>query len=495
MTATAPLPTPITRDLPASADAVVIGSGPNGLVAAAALADAGWDVCVIEAQDRIGGAVHSEVRHPGYVTDMFSAFYPLAAGSSIVQGLELERHGLEWVHAPAVVAHPRRPEDDDCGVIHRRPEDTAAHLDTFHPGDGAAWLRLCEHWQLVRDPILGALFTPLPPVRDLVRLLRRTGVGDALRLTRFASLPAQRMGHELFGSEQARLLLAGNALHADVPFDASGSGIFGWLLVMLAQDVGFPVPRGGAGELAHALARRAASSGAQVVVGQPVETILVRGGKVSGVRTASGRIVRVRRAVIADVTAPALYRKLLPEHVVPRRLLADLDRFEWDTPTVKVNFALDGPIPWRAKSARDAGTVHVGADERGLIQWSADLSTNDLPRHPFMLLGQMTTTDPTRSPAGTESAWAYTHLPRSLYDDASAETLAARVDEVIEEYAPGFRDRIVWREVQRPSDLTAADANLVRGAVNAGTAQLHQQLIFRPLPGLGRPETVVAGLY
>ncbi|HXV94228.1 MAG TPA: NAD(P)/FAD-dependent oxidoreductase, partial [Pseudonocardia sp.] len=155
----------------------------------------------------------------------------------------------------------------------------------------------------------------------------------------------------------------------------------------------------------------------------------------------------------------------------------------------------DGPIPWHAPGAHGAGTVHLGADGPGLVRWGAELETGTLPASPFLLFGQMTTTDETRSPAGTESAWAYTHLPRGMSDDASAEELAARADAVVEAHAPGFSERILDRTVQRPGDLQSADANLVGGAVNGGTAQLFQQLVFRPVPGMGRPETVVDGVY
>ncbi|MDQ3154915.1 MAG: NAD(P)/FAD-dependent oxidoreductase, partial [Actinomycetota bacterium] len=198
---------------------------------------------------------------------------------------------------------------------------------------------------------------------------------------------------------------------------------------------------------------------------------------------------------IADVGAPALYRDLLPAAAVPARLLADLRCFEWDTPVVKVNWALDGPIPWRAPAAAAAGTLHLGRDENGLVSWASEIEAGIVPHDPFLLLGQMTTADPSRSPEGTESVWAYTHLPRGISDTAAATKLADRVDEVVEGYAPGFRDRVVGRFPQLPADLEAADANLVQGAVNGGTAQLSQQLVFRPVPGLGRSETPIGGLY
>ena len=199
--------------------------------------------------------------------------------------------------------------------------------------------------------------------------------------------------------------------------------------------------------------------------------------------------------MIADVAAPALYRDLLPAAVVPSRLRADLDHFAWDTPVVKVNWALDGPIPWGNPGVAGAGTVHVGADGPGITRWAAEIESGSVPATPFLLLGQMTTTDATRSPAGTESAWAYTHLPRDVADNAAAGGLADRVDEVVEAFAPGFRERVLHRMVQLPRDLQAADANLVHGAVGGGTMQLHQQLVFRPVPGLARADTPVPGLY
>ncbi|TWF79990.1 phytoene dehydrogenase-like protein [Pseudonocardia hierapolitana] len=474
------------------ADAVVIGGGHHGLVAAAVLADAGWDVCVLEAADGVGGAVRSAELHPGFTADLFSAFYPLAAASPVLRALDLGGCGLQWTHAPAVLAHPARPDGAPAAVLYRDRERTAAAMD---PRDGEAWLRLCAQWDAVGDAVLRSIFTAFPPVRGPLQVLRRVGTADALRLARFLVLPVRRMGEELFAGEGARLLLAGNGGHADIPPDAPGSGVFGWLLAMLGQQYGFPVPVGGAGELSGALARRATAAGAELRTGERVERIDVRGGRAVAVHSATGRTVRVRRAVIADVAAPALYRDLLPASAVPDRLRADLEQFTWDTPVVKVNWALREPIPWRNPGVAGAGTVHLGADERGLARWAGEIESGTVPATPFALLGQMTTADATRSPAGTESAWAYTHLPRGVADDESADRLAERIDEAVEEFAPGFRGRVLHRAVQRPGDLQAADPNLVHGAVGGGTMQLHQQLVFRPVPGLGRSETVVGGLY
>ena len=249
---------------------------------------------------------------------------------------------------------------------------------------------------------------------------------------------------------------------------------------MCSSDL-WSVPVGGSGQLTAALVNRARAAGARIECNHNVAQIHVRKGRAVAVSTAGGRTVRARRAVVADVTAPRLYGEMLPADAVPNGLLRELEHYVWDPPVVKVNYALDGPIPWRAESLRGTGTVHLGADGDGLVRWMADLNTRVVPEHPFMLLGQTTTADPTRSPKGTESAWAYTHLPRNVADDASAERLAKAVDHVVEEHAPGFGARVVDRFVQRPSDLEASDANLHLGALNGGTAQLHQMLIFRQI--------------
>ena len=475
-------------------DAVVIGAGPNGLVAANALADAGWEVVLVEANDEIGGAVRSaEVTAPGYVSDLFSAFYPLAAASPIIRDLHLEDHGLVWRRAPHVLAHAL--DDGGAALLWSRAEDTAAGLEAESPGDGDAWLELVQGWDRIRDPLLDALFTPFPPVASATRMLRRLGAADTLDFARLAVTPVRRLAQERFGGRGAGLLLTGNALHSDVPPDAAGSGMFGWLLCMLGQDVGFPVPEGGAGELAQALRRRAESLGVRVLTGSAVTAVTTGGGRATGVRLADGTLLRATRGVLADVPATTLYRDLLADHPLPARLYRDLDRFQWDNATVKVNWALERPVPWTADAARGAGTVHLGVDEDGFVDFAADLSVGRTPERPFLLFGQMTTSDPTRSPEGTESVWAYTHVPHDEWAEEQLAQHVERMEAAVERVAPGFRDSQVARHVQSPGDLESENPSLVGGAVNAGTSGLHQQLVFRPTPGLGRPETPVPGLY
>jgi phytoene dehydrogenase-like protein len=351
---------------------------------------------------------------------------------------------------------------------------------------------LFDQWQTIKAPLLETLFAPFPPVRGPAQLLRKLRISEALRLAHLLLMPAGVLAEQLFEGAAARLLLLANTMHADVPVDSVGSGVMGYLLVMMAQDGGWPVPVGGAGQLTNALVRRAEKAGARIECGRRVDRINVRGDRAVAVGTADGNIVRIRRAVIAHTSAPQLYGCLLPPRKTQENLL---DRFVWDTPVVKINYALDGPVPWRSKNLNEVGTVHLEADHHGLVRWMADLNTETVPEHPFLLFGQMTTADPSRSPSNTESAWAYTNLPRRVTDDASAALLAETVDRVLEEHAPGFRDRVIGRMVQRPSDLQADDANLHAGAVNGGTSQLFQQSIFRPAPGFGRAETPVENVY
>jgi phytoene dehydrogenase-like protein len=486
-------------------DAVVIGAGPNGLVAANLLADAGWDVTVLEGQASPGGGVASaEYLGAGWISDVCSAFYPLTAASPVMQALELERYGVRWHHAPAVLGHPRA---DGAAMLWRDPFRTAEGFEKDSAADGPAWLRLHGLWQRIGADLLDALLTPFPPVRPAGRLAVTLGAGGLLRLGRFLALPVGRLIEEEFRGDGPGLLLAGCALHADFFPESAGSALFGWLLAMLGHQAGYPVVRGGAGQLTAALVRRLASRGGRVECNRPVSRIDVRADRVTGVRTADGERVEVRRAVIADIAVTDLYGGLVSWDHLPSTLADDLRRYQWDWSTVKFDWALDRPVPWSCPDLAAAGTIHIADSLDALTRGSADLATGMVPAEPFVLLGQLTTSDPSRSPPGTESLYGYTHVPRRVrgdsgdgsikgrWDRGDLDALADRVEQRIERHAPGFRSSIRARHILGPAGLQGHDSNLVGGAINGGTAAVHQQLVFRPVPGLGRAETPVAGLY
>ncbi len=485
-------------------DAVVVGAGPNGLVAANRLVDAGWSVLLLEAQPGVGGAVRSDRDvHPEFVHDTFSAFYPLAGVSPTITSFGLEDHGLTWRHAPAVLGHF---VGDRWALLHRDREVTARSLDAFATGDGQAWLELCEEWDAVGDRLVDGLLSPFPPVRAGLGLAARLPRVGGLEMVRTLLTPALDLAHQRFSGSGAQVLLAGNAGHADIPLDAPGSGLMALMMSMMGQTVGFPVPEGGAGRLAKALLHRFTSKGGRVRTSTEVTRVLVEGGRVTGVETRDGDR-HAAGAVLADVAVQHLYgRMVAPEHL-PERVRRGMRRFQMDPGTVKVDWALSGPIPWRTAPEHAPGTVHVADSVEEMTRALTQVHSGAVPARPFMLTGQMTTSDPTRSPRGTESFWAYTHVPQVVSTDAGEDGLVGRWDHdenerfadrmqaEMERLAPGFGDLVAARRVLGPHEMESLDANLVGGGVGGGTAQLHQQLVFRPVPGLGRAETPVKGLY
>jgi phytoene dehydrogenase-like protein len=486
-------------------DAVVIGSGPNGLVAANLLADAGWSVMVLEEADAPGGAVRSgELIEPGFTNDLFSSFYPFVIASPHMRAMELERWGVRWIASPVAVAHPAT--DGTCPAVCLDLARTAESLEECAPGDGDAWRELYALWDRVRHGALGAFFGEFPPVRPVLELLRRLGPREMLRLARFSVLPVRRLGEEAFGSDGGARLLAGNALHADISPEMALGGAFGWVLCSLAQDHGFPVPAGGAGRITDALVARLRSLGGEIRCGERATAVELSGGRARAVRTPAGRYAAAR-AVIADVGAPQLYRQLLDPAALNPALRREIDHFQYDNATFKVDWTLDGPIPWAAARAREAGTIHVAEGMDALTVHAGQLARRRLPSEPYLVMGQYTSFDATRAPEGKEVAWAYTHVPQDVradagedgltgrWDETEAERFADRIEAQIEPLAPGFRALIRGRHMFTPVSFEQANRNLVGGALNGGTAQLHQQLVFRPVPGLARPETPVPGLY
>jgi phytoene dehydrogenase-like protein len=392
-------------------------------------------------------------------------------------------------------------------MLWQDPFRTAEGFAKDIPADGPAWLRLHGLWRRIGSDLVDALLSPFPPFRPAGRIASTLGVGGSLRLARFLSLPVRRLIEEEFRGDGPGLLLAGCALHADFFPESSGSALFGWLLAMLGHHAGYPVVQGGAEQLTAALVRRLESRGGRVDCSRQVTHIDVRAGSVSGVRTADGDRVEVRRAVLADVAVTELYGALVSRDDLPATLVDDLRRFQWDWSTVKFDWGLSQPVPWSCPDLSSSGTIHMADSLDSLTRGSAALATGMVPADPFVLLGQLTTSDPTRSPPGTECLYGYTHVPRQVqgdsgdgsikgvWDQDDLDALADRVEDRIERHAPGFRARIRARHILGPAGLQGHDPNLDWGSINGGTAAIHQQLVFRPIPGLGRAETPVNGLY
>jgi phytoene dehydrogenase-like protein len=469
--------------------AVVVGSGPNGLAAAITLARAGVDVTVLEASERAGGAVATEeLTLPGFHHDVFSAVYPATAASPVFARWPLERHGLRWIHPRHCYAHPL--PDGRAALLTRDPDETAASLDALRPGDGEAWRAFTrpylEHWGAWRDTMLSGF----PPVRGAVRTLAAHRVAGALDMAKLLLMPAEALAGRLFGHGGSKAWLYGSAMHGDVPPDGPGSAIAAAHLNVMGHAVGWPSPEGGAGRIAQAMVGYLESLGGRVRTGAPVTRVHVEHGRVAAVEVASAERVPAR-TVVADVTPAGLLR--LAGDALDPRYAGHLRAYRAGPATLKVDWALDGPIPWEAPQAREAGTVHVGGDDREVLDALAP--TGDaLHERPFMLLGQQSVADPSRAPEGRHTAWAYTHGPHEADWAGQTDRHVERMEAQVERFAPGFRDRILARHVLGPADLERRDANLVAGDVGSGSYAL-DQVIFRPVPSLSPYRTPVRGLY
>ena len=471
-------------------DAVVVGAGPNGLVAANLLADRGLDVVVLEAQPDAGGAARSgELLEPGYRHDRFSAFHVLATVSPALQSLRLEDHGLRWARSPLALAHPSN--DGTCPALAATTAETAELLEGCSPGDGERWEALMRWWDRYGPPIIESFLGPWPPVKGPVRLAARANT-ELLELARFLLLPARTMGHELFSGLAAARLLIGCTAHSDLGPDQTLSGFPGLLLLLVGQDHGWPSPVGGAGAMSDALVSRLQASGGTVRCSARAEAIVTSGRRVRGVRLAGGEEVSAR-VVVADTGAEQLYQRLLADAQLPARTLRQIGRFGRSPGTVKVDWTLDGPLPWLADDARRAGTVHIGDSIEVIADAAHELNQGRVPEQPFLLFGQYSPLDPSRMPPGKEVCWGYAHVPRGVAIDAGR--FADRMELQVERLAPGFRDLIRRRHVADPCELEADDANLVGGMIGGGTIALHQMLVFRPVPPLSPTRTPVPGVF
>jgi phytoene dehydrogenase-like protein len=432
-----------------SPDAIVVGSGPNGLAAAITLADAGRSVLVLEAAQTVGGGCRSaELTLPGFVHDVCSAVHPLVAGSPFFRSLPLADLGVELVHPPAPLAHPL--PDGTAVVLERSVAATAAGLGP----DAAAYRRLAG--PLVRDAealLDGVLGPPLRPPRHPLPLARlaRHGLRSAVALGR------------RFEGERARALLAGMAGHSFQPLDAPLTAGFGLVLMVLGHAVGWPVVRGGSGRLADGLATHLRALGGEILTGRRVTSL----DELPAARTVLLDVTPRQAVAIAGARLPAPYRRRL-------------DRYRYGPGAFKVDWALAGPIPWRSADCARAATVHVGGTMAEIAAAERAVAAGEHPERPFVLLAQQTLADPARAPAGRHTAWAYCHVP-----SGSPVDMTERIERQVERFAPGFRDLILARASRGPARLERENPNHVGGDISGGVQDLRQTLarpVARPDP-------------
>jgi len=473
-----------------SGAAVVIGSGPNGLSAAITLAEGGREVTVLEAAPVAGGAVVSaEVTLPGFQHDLYSAVYPAGAASPVFARWPLERHGLRWIDPEVCVAHVLG--EDRAAALYRSPEKTADNLDRLAPGDGQRWLAFSAPYLEHFDALRRTMLSGFPPVRGPLGLVRGLGPKGMLEFVRLVLMPAMSLAGDLFESPGAKAWLYSSAMHGDVPPSGAGSAIAAAYLQLLGHAVGWPSPEGGSSRLSGALAGHLEELGGRVRTSAPVRKVIVERGRVTGVEVDGGERVPAS-IVVADTTPHGLLR--VAGHALHGGYRSALRRFRYGPATVKVDWALDGPIPWSAPEARRAGTVHVGGDDQEVLRAVAPAGDDGLAERPFMLAGQQSVSDPSRAPAGKHTAWAYTHGPQGVDWVAEGPRHVERMEAQIERFAPGFRDLVLDRHVMLPKQLQDHNENLVGGDVGAGSYTL-DQIVFRPVPSLAPYRTPVRGLY
>ena len=426
-----------------SYDAIVVGAGPNGLAAAIELVRAGRSVLLLEAEEAVGGGARSgELTLPGFVHDICSAIHPLGAGSPFFHALPLVEHGLTWIYPPVQVAHPLG--DGTAALLERSVASTG---QTLGP-DAAAYRQLMDplvdDWDQLATDLLAPPRLPRHPLA-----LVRFGL-SAVR-------PASSLARRRFAGPQARALFAGLAAHSFMPLHRLPTAAFGLVLGVLGHAVGWPRPRGGSQRIADALASYFQSIGGEIMTGAPVQSI---------------DELPPARANLFDLTTRQVLR--LAGHCLPFRYRFQLERYRYGPGAFKVDWALDGPIPWKAGDLARAGTVHLGGTLEEIVAAECAVWRGQHPERPYVLVAQQSLFDPTRAPAGKHTAWAYCHVPNGSNVD-----MTARIEAQIERFAPGFRDRVLARSVMSPAELERHNPNNVGGDINGGAMTL-RQLVFRP---------------
>jgi phytoene dehydrogenase-like protein len=425
-------------------DAVVVGSGPNGLTAAALIADAGYSVLVVEARPFIGGGCHSaELTLPGFLHDVCSAIHPMGAMSPVFRALQLERFGVAWLNPPAALAHPF--DDGSAAVLVRSVDETARTLGD----DGDAWRRLMAPFVPRTEALFGEILKP-------VRLPRHP-----LLMARFAATALQscnRIVRGRFRTDRARALFAGCAAHSFLPLDAAGTASFGLVLALAAHAFAWPVAKGGSQAIANALTARVRAAGGEIATGREVRTLAD---------------LPSSRVVLLDVTPRQLER--IAGEALPEGYRRRLRAFRYGPGAFKIDWALKEPIPWTSPECGRAATVHVGGSYDEIFASEAAPGQGRIADRPLVLVAQQSLFDPSRAPAGSHTGWAYCHVP-----NGSTEDCTSRIEQQIERFAPGFRDVILARHVLTTADIEANNANMIGGDVGGGSNDLRQFLFWPP---------------
>jgi phytoene dehydrogenase-like protein len=425
-------------------DAVVVGSGPNGLAAAIAIARAGRSVRVLEARRTIGGGVRTDaLTLPGYAHDVCSGCHPMGVLSPFFRALPLAAHGLTWVYPPASVAHPL--EGQPAVLLRRSTEETARDLGE----DGRAWQRLFAPF--LHDPhaLLTDLLAPLRLPRHPIRMARFGLQG---------LLPATTLLRARFRGQRARALMAGCAAHSILPLERPLTAAVGMIFALTGHVVDWPVAAGGSRAIGDALASYLRHLGGTIETDRPVRSL-------ADVPPARVVLFDTNPAQLADVGEP----------VLPAAYVSRLRRYRYGPGAFKIDWALDGPIPWRDPRCLEASTIHLGGTLDEIAAAEAAVWRGEHPERPFVLLVQQSQFDPTRAPAGRHTGYAYCHVPSGSTLDQTGV-----IERQIERFAPGFQERILARHVMRPAELQQENPNYVGGAITGGVADL-RQFFARPV--------------
>jgi len=439
-------------------DAIVIGAGPNGLAAAVYLAQKGCSVLALEARDTPGGGTRSaELTLPGFTHDICSAIHPLGYGSPFFRTLPLEKHGLEWIQPSAPLAHPF--DDGTAALLERSIEETGETLGD----DSRRYRRFMEPLIPDWDTLCAALLHPL-------RLAKYPLAWAKFDL--WAARSARGLSDAAFKGPRARALFAGAAAHSMLPLEQSPSAAIGLVLMIAGHAVGWPLPRGGSQSIANSLCAYFASLGGELLTRAPVSSL---------------DELPEAKIILCDISPKQLLA--IAGEKLPLSYTRKLERYEYGPGVFKLDYALDGPIPWKATECARAGTVHLGGARAEIAASERAVWDGVPPESPYVLVAQQSLFDATRAPAGKHTVWAYCHVPNGCTFDMSE-----RIEAQVERFAPGFRDRILARHSFSPKKLEEYNANYIGGDINGGT-EGWRQLFARPVLRAIPYATPVKGLF